>query len=624
MRFRRISNVKVIIPLILALSLALIVACGGAADPEDTTSDATPTSAPAPQATSAPAATAAPAATSAPAATQAPAATTAPASGSAPAATPVPQPAATTAPAPAPAASHTPTGELRVAMATFGNERWLPGASAGAEATAFHSILENLLTRDVSTGDNIGELAESWEVRDGGLVWEFRLREGPQWHNGEGPVTSADVQFSFERYSAEDSANARAGVFRKIGSYETPDPQTIIVNFNEPEILFGGDLNSGIPGTQYIYPKDYIDRVGDETADVEPIASGPYKLVNHDRGVRMDFEAVTGHWKLTPAFANMSFLKTVENSTRVAQLRAGTVDIIGIGVDFANELKAADVEIKSVPGFATVGITLGGQWETKETYDPSVPWAQPDKERAYKVRKALALAIDKEAVVDVALGGLGRANVSLPFYFQGEPWTLQEFEPIGYDPDEARRLLAEAGHEGCWEFTINLVPWPGRAFLPAVGEAVATQWEANLGCSITRRPLDRAVFATDFRERTYPGVAVPYAMPFVGREPWQLLRLNSHIDGPVMLAYEDRTFSDYLDQLGAEADFDKRVTLSQEMGRHMYSSLPRIELAEVFGIFGVGEAVKTWETAPGNGFIHNTAYVNLNWAPPGQPVTLAE
>ena len=616
MWYKRHGYGKAIILLILAMALATVVSCGGAAEdePEPTASPAA-TTASAVTATSAPA----PTATAAHEATAVPAATTAP-SGSAPAATSVSQPAATTAPA----SSYTSSGELRVAMATFGNERWLPGASAGAEATAFHSILENLLTRDPNTGDNIGELAESWEIRDGGLVWEFRLREGPQWHNDEGAVTSTDVQFSFERYAAEDSANARAGVFRKIGSYETPDPQTIIVNFNEPEILFGGDLNSGIPGTQYIYPKDYIERVGDETADVDPVASGPYKLVNHDRGVRMDFEAVPGHWKLTPAFANMSFLKTVENSTRVAQLRAGTVDIIGIGVDFANELKAAEVEIKSVPGFATVGITLGGQWETKETYDPGVPWAQADKDRAYKVRKALALAIDKEAVVDVALGGLGRANVSLPFYFQGEPWTLPEFEPIGYDPDEARRLLAEAGHEGCWEFTINLVPWPGRAFLPAVGEAVATQWEANLGCKITRRPLDRAVFATDFRERTYPGVAVPYAMPFVGREPWQLLRLNSHIDGPVMLAYEDRTFSDYLDQLGAEADFDQRVTLLQEMGRHMYSALPRIELAEVFGIFGVGEAVKTWQTAPGNGFIHNTSYVNLNWAPPGQPVTLAE
>ena len=604
------NSKKLTIAILITLVLG-IIACGTAAtNTPEAQAPAPATAAPQPAATTGRAAPA----TSPSATRAAPGATVAPRA----------QLAATQPPAPAASAMHTPTGELRVAMATFGNERWLPGASAGAEATAFHSILENLLTRDVETGGNIGELAESWDVRDGGLTWEFRLRKGSQWHSGWGDVTADDVQFSFERYSAEDSSNARAGVFRKVGGYEVPDPQTIIVNFKEPEILFGGDLNSGIPGTQYIYPKNYIEEVGDEVADVEPIASGPYKLVNHDRGIRMDFEAVEGHWKLTPAFANMSFLKIVENSTRVAQLRAGAVDIIGIGVDFANELKAGNVEIKSVPGFASVGITLGGQWPTKETYDPTVPWALPDAERAYKVRLALALAIDKEAVVDVALGGLGQANVSLPFYFQGEPWTLPEFEPIDYDPDRARALLAEAGYQGCWAFTMNLVPWPGRAFLPAVGEAVATQWEANLGCDITRRPLDRAVFATDFRERTYPGVAVPYAMPFVGREPWQLLRLATHIDGPVMLAYEDRKFSDYLDELGATADFDTRVTLLQEMGRHMYSQLPRIEIAEVFGIFGVGDKVKTWQTAPGNGFIHNTAYVNLVWAPPGQPVILAE
>ena len=610
MAYHCFRNAKGLAFAVVVSLVLVIVACG-------TSATNTPAAqAPAPGATAVPQAPVATAEAMAP--TQAPETTRAAPSATA---TPQAQPASTEPPAPA---MHTPAGELRVAMATFGNERWLPGSSAGAESTAFHSILENLLTRDPETGGNIGELAESWDIRDGGLTWEFRLREGPQWHNGNGPVTADDIQFSFERYAAENSSNARAGVFRKIGGYEVLDPQTIIVNFKNPEILFGGDLNSGIPGTQYIYPKNYIEEVGDEVADVEPIASGPYKLTNHDRGIRIDFEALEGHWKLTPAFANMSFLKIVENSTRVAQLRAGSVDIIDIGVDFANELKAANVEIKSVPGFASVGITLGGQWPTKETYDPTVPWALPDADRAYKVRKALALAIDKEAVLDVALGGLGQANVALPFYFQGEPWTLPEFEPIGYDPDQARALLSEAGYEGCWEFTMNLVPWPGRAFLPAVGEAVATQWEANLGCEITRRPLDRAVFATDFRERTYPGVALPFAMPFVGREPWQLLRLATHIDGPVMLAYEDRKFSDYLDELGATADFDKRVTLLQEMGRHMYSQLPRIEIAEVFGIFGVGDKVKRWETAPGNGFIHNTAYVNLNWAPPGQPVTLAE
>ena len=418
----RFKNVKAFVAITLALVLALVAACGGAA----------------PQATSAPAPTAAPLATAmAEEATQAPAAAT-PSGGSA-AATPVPQ-AAVTSP-PAPAVSHTPTGDLRVAMATFGNERWIPGASAGAEDTAFHSILENLLTRNPETGDNIGELAESWEVRDGGLTWEFRLREGPQWHNGEGPVTAPDVQFSFERYAAENSSNSRAGVFRKIGGYEIPDPQTIIVNFNEPEILFGGDLNSGIPGVQYIYPKNYVERVGDEVADVEAVASGPYRLVNHDRGVRMDFEAVPDHWKLTPAFANMSFLKTVENSTRVAQLRAGSVDIIDIGVDFANELRAANVQVKTVPGFATVGITLGGQWETKETYDPTVPWAQPDKVRAYKVRRALALAIDKETVVDVALGGLGR-----PMF----PYPSTSRESLGLWPSSSQSATTPTRPAGCW------------------------------------------------------------------------------------------------------------------------------------------------------------------------------
>jgi len=445
-----------------------------------------------------------------------------------------------------------------------------------------------------------------------------------QFHDGWGEMTADDVQFSFEAVGAEGSASSRNNVFAKISGYEIPDPYTIIVKFSSPEILFSGDINSSIIGTQFIYSKDAVTTMGDEKADLEPIATGPYKLISHTRGDRMNFEAVEGQWKLTPAFAEMTFIKVSEDSTRVAQLRAGTVDIIDIGVDFAGELKAAGVKMKPVPGFATVGITLGGQWPLQATYDPSVPWAQPDAEKAKKVRMAFALAIDKETVVDVALGGFGAANVSLPFYFQGEPWTLDEFEPIGYDPERARELLAEAGHEGCWEFTMNLVPWPGRAFLPVVGEAVATQWEANLGCKITRRPLDRAVFATDFRERTYSGVAVPYAMPFVGREPWQLLRLNSHSSSAAMLQYEDPVFDDFLDTIGSTPDFDKRVELLQDMGRHLYSVIPRIEIAEVFGIFAIGDKIIRWDTSPGTGLIHNTDYVNLVWAPPGQRVVLAK
>jgi len=96
---------------------------------------------------------------------------------------------------------HTPAGELKVAMQTFGNERWLPGATAGAESTSMHAIFENLLTRDPETGGNVGELAESWEFRGGGIFWEFKLRKGVQFHNGWGEMIADDVQFSFESRS---------------------------------------------------------------------------------------------------------------------------------------------------------------------------------------------------------------------------------------------------------------------------------------------------------------------------------------------------------------------------------------------------------------------------------------
>jgi peptide/nickel transport system substrate-binding protein len=271
-----------------------------------------------------------------------------------------------------------------------------------------------------------------------------------------------------------------------------------------------------------------------------------------------------------------------------------------------------------------VGITLGGQWSTKPTYDPTVPWALPDQEKAKKVRLALNLALDKQAVIDAALGGLGTPSVAVGFFFQDKPWTPADLKPFPYDPAQARKLMAEAGYPNCFEFTMNLVAWPGRAYLPLVGEAVATQWEANLGCKIKRRPLDRAVFTNDFNKRTYPGVAVAYSFPFLGGEPWQLWRVIGDSKGSVMLSYEDPQMDAFLGKVGATADFNERVKIMQDMARYLYDKVPRVEIAETFGLFGVSDKVKTWALTPGNGSLHNLDYVNLVWAPPGQPVVLAK
>src|SRR5262245_35117310 len=88
-----------------------------------------------------------------------------------------------------PAAAARPEGTLTVAVATFGNERWLPHLYVGAEDVVLKPMYENLLTRDGKTGELAPMLAERWQVLDGGRTWKFYLRKGVQFHNNKGEVT---------------------------------------------------------------------------------------------------------------------------------------------------------------------------------------------------------------------------------------------------------------------------------------------------------------------------------------------------------------------------------------------------------------------------------------------------
>src|SRR2546422_7779486 len=90
-----------------------------------------------------------------------------------------------------------PEGTLTVAVATFGNERWLPHLYVGAEDVVLKPMYENLLTRDPKTGELSPMLAERWKVADGGRTWTFCLRKGVQFHGGRGALTPEDVQFTF-------------------------------------------------------------------------------------------------------------------------------------------------------------------------------------------------------------------------------------------------------------------------------------------------------------------------------------------------------------------------------------------------------------------------------------------
>ena len=503
-----------------------------------------------------------------------------------------------------PAEAARPEGTLTVAVATFGNERWLPHLYVGAEDIVLKPLWENLLNRDAK-GNLIPMLAERWEVLDGGRTWKFHLRKGVRFHNGS-EFTAEDVKFSFASIAREGSANSLAPEFRQIKSMEIEGPYTISLRFEKPFVTFGNRVTHGLfASVAYIQSKKYIETAGEDGAERQPVGTGPWKLAEHVRGDRIVYEAVENHWRAVPHFKRLVFLKVPEPATRMAMLRAGGADVIEIGGEYVEELTKVGMRTITMPNVAAVWVILGGQWPTKPTYDPKVPWALPDAERARKVRLALNLAVDKKAIFQRVLGGLG-TPVGTVNYYPTDPWTSEALlKPLPYDPARAKALLVEAGYPNGFEITMNLTAWPGRGYLPDVGEAVATYWE-KVGLKVKRRPVDRAVFSADFRARSYAGVALAYAGPLIAPEPWELFARIAQTKSSVHLLVEHPKLDALIERLGAEPTIAARTRIMrEELGPWLYEYLPAVAIGATHAIAGVGPKVGEWPLIPGHMGFHN-------------------
>jgi peptide/nickel transport system substrate-binding protein len=499
-----------------------------------------------------------------------------------------------------------PEGTLTVAVATFGNERWLPNLYVGAEDVVLKPLWENLLGRDAK-GELIPMLAERWQVSDGGRTWKFHLRKGIKFHNGT-ELTAEDVRFTFAEIAKEGSANSMAPDFRLIKSMEVEGPYTITLRADKPFVTMGNRVTHGLfASVAYIQSKKHLQ--AGEQAERQPVGTGPWKFVEHVRGDRIVYEAVENHWRATPHFKRLVFLKVPEQATRIAMLRAGSVDAIESGGEYVDELKKAGLRTLIMPNTAAIWVILGGQWPTKASYDPKVPWAQPDAERAKKVRLALNLAVDKKAIMERVLGGVG-SPVGTVNYYPTDPWISPALlKPIPYDPARAKTLLKEAGYPNGFDLTMNLTAWPGRGFLPDVGEAVATYWE-KIGLKIKRRPVDRAVFASDFRARAYAGVALAYAGPIIAPEPWELFQRIAYTKAAVHLLVEHPKLDEFIDRLATEPSLAERTRIMrEEMGPWLYDYMPGVAIGATHSIAAVGPKVGEWPLIPNHMGLHNWEHV---------------
>src|SRR5215467_1161485 len=177
-------------------------------------------------------------------------------------------------------------------------------------------------------------LAESWQVSPDGRVYEFMLRKGVKFHNGD-PLTSEDVKFSFDRYKG---AQAKA-LKERVAAVETPDALHVRFRLKNPWPDFM-TFYTAASGAGWIVPKKYVEKVGDEAFKKAPIGAGPYKFVSFSPGVELVMEAFDGYWRKTPSVKRLVFKVISDEATRLAALKRGEIHVVySIRGELAEELQ---------------------------------------------------------------------------------------------------------------------------------------------------------------------------------------------------------------------------------------------------------------------------------------------
>jgi peptide/nickel transport system substrate-binding protein len=322
-------------------------------------------------------------------------------------------------------------------------------------------------------------LAESWSASEDALSYEFVLRDGVKFHNGD-PVTAEDVKFSFERFRGASNKM----LHDRVAAVETPDAKHIRFKLKQPWPDFL-TFYVGATGAGWIVPKKYVKQVGEDGFKRAPIGAGPYKFVSFTPGRELVLEAFEGYWRKVPNVRRLVFRDIPDEATRLAALKRGEVDIVySIRGELAEELqRTKGLSLKPVVIQSPFWLYFADQW------DPKSPWHDQ------RVRLAASLAIDHDTINQALTLGYSRITGSIVpdnFEFYWQPPAPK------YDPAKAKRLLAEAGYPNGFD--------AGEYYCDVsysnLAEAVLNNLE-EVGIRAKLRPLERAAFFRGYAEKTF-------------------------------------------------------------------------------------------------------------------------
>jgi len=466
------------------------------------------------------------------------------------------------------AGQNRPEGELTIAFDASIAPTFLDPAETSGLSTPFVFLyaLHDALVKPLPGNNMAPCLAESWKESPDGLVYEFKLREGLRFHNGD-PFTAEDVKFSFARYRG---VSAKI-LHERVKAVEIADPHRVRFVLNSPWPDFLVFYATPATGAAWIVPKKYIEKVGEDGFGRHPVGLGPFRFVRMSPGTELVLEANEQYWRKKPSIKRVVIKGVPDRTTRLAMLKTGEADFgyLMVGLEAAT--------IKADPKLRLVHVIPTASWwvEFPEQWKPKSPWADR------RVRLAANLAIDKQGINEAERLGYSRLNGSIiPSIVD---FALR-IEPYPYDPAQAKRLLAEAGYPNGFDAG-DVTPLPP---FTTMGEALSNSLAA-VGIRTRVRSMERATYMEAWRTKKLQGLI----LTVTAAQGNAASRIEAFVISSSTYAYGGYPDIDDLFRTQAqERDRKRRETLLHQIQRLMHERVMHAPIFEPATLHGVGPRVE--------------------------------
>lgn len=338
-----------------------------------------------------------------------------------------------------------------------------------------------------------GDLAESWQSSPDFRMWTFKLRQGVKWQNvpplNGREFVAADVKYCFEQYARE---GVQTFTFQEIEGIETPDKYTARIHLKAANTLFPQNLAEPIA---ILFAREVLEEDGDLKKRL--IGTGPYTLKEHTRKVRVVLQRNPDYYdKGRPYIDEYVILSTPDAATRLAAYRTGQSDFIHV---------ASPSEVETVRR-TNPGTLVQAYHNSLTPFGLAMAQDRPPFSDV-RVRRAIAMAIDRQKQVDTVFEGHGILGWGIPFmYYQDKAPTAADFGPWWqYRPADARKLLAEAGHPSGFETTLFYYEYFPQ--MTSQVQLVQQDLKKNLNINVKITKLDYTTYYGRYVEGKWDGLS---------------------------------------------------------------------------------------------------------------------